>query len=65
MQKSTLAFSRENACMHVCVLCVCVYPERYSPGALSDERRFGRLFKVAVGGRVIGLSESRIQFTDT
>ena len=42
------------ACMCVCVcVCVCVYPERYSPGALSDECRFGRLFKVAVGGRAI------------
>lgn len=32
---------------------VCVYPEGYGPGALSDKCRFGRLFKVAIGGTTI------------
>lgn len=46
-----LAFTRDMMCMHMWV--GYVYPERYSPGALSDERRFGLLLKVAVGGRAI------------
>lgn len=34
--------------------CVSVYPERYGPGALSEEGRFGCLFNFSSGGRAVG-----------
>lgn len=51
---------RACACICVCV-CVSVYPERYSPGALSDEGRFVCLFRVSTGGAIhAGLREIKI-----